>query len=299
MNLGNTSMDAGNMSALAALAKGGDPAMGSWDLKAMLQMFGLMASAFQGTRAVANAAAPDVPVLDVPAPVINVPEPEAVPAPEIVPIVVVEPAAEIVVSVPEIVLPEAEIVVLPPAEPIVVEEKWPELELEPQRMPADDEPLPLRKRQREVVWEDDMKYDSDGVPAEESRMAKRVALGNFDTFKRKTMNHDDCAQHFKPKRNFNLPPIIVSTRAQTEETIRGLERQYKVPLNMQAIRAIRSSKSNGPAKIRLLKMEIAETEREIQIAEELEELLEYCENMRKVSTSRTVKNALAMEARFA
>jgi hypothetical protein len=45
-------------------------------------------------------------------------------------------------------------------------------------------------------------------------------------------------------------------------------------------------------------MEIAENEREMQIAEELEELIEYCENLRTVSTSRTVKSALAIEARL-
>jgi len=206
-----------------------------------------------------------------------------------VPIVVAEPEAEIV---PEIMVPEPEAEIVP-AEPM------PELEVEPLRMPADNEPLPLRKRQREVVYEDDMKYDSDGVQAEESRVAKRVAPGNFDTFQRQTLSHNDCKQHFKPKGNFNLPPLIVSTRAQTEETIRDLERQYKVPLSMQSIRGHRSVKANGPAKIRMLKMEIADTQREIQVAEELEELLEYCENMRKVATSRAVKSALAMEARFA
>lgn len=164
-------------------------------------------------------------------------------------------------------------------------------------MPTDDKPLP-RKRQREAVW-DDMKYDSDGMPAKETHMAKRVAPSNFDTFQRQTLNHDHCKEHFKPKRSFNLPPLIISTRSQAEATIRNLERQYKQSLSMQSIRALRSVKANGPAKKRLLQMEMDEIQREIEIAEEIEELLVYVENLRKVGNSRTVKSALAMKARFA
>jgi hypothetical protein len=182
-------------------------------MKTFLQMFGLLASAVQGTRAVASVVAPgapDVPVIDVPAPVIDVPEPEAVHVPEIVPVVVS-------VAEPEIVAPEPEMVpVLPPVEPMAVDEKeWPELEVEPLLMPAESEPLPLRKRFREPV-EDDEKHEEPEVP--ESRIGfgfsqhKRVAVGNFDTFERETLNFDACSNHFKPKKVFKLPPIIVMAR---------------------------------------------------------------------------------------
>jgi len=282
-------MDAGNMSALAALVQG-TPTTGSWDLKSFLQMFGLLTSAVQGTRAVASVVAVGAPdMIDVPAPAIDVSEPEAIHVPEIVPVVVS-------VAEPEIVVPEPEMApVLPSVEPLAVDEKeWSEPEVEPLLMPAELEPLPMRKRFREP-FEDDEKHEEPGFGFSQH---KRVPIGNFDTFERETINFDACSNHFKPRKVFKLPPVIVMTRPQSESKIRELERQYKVSLSMQAIRALRNAKANNPSKNRALRMEIAENEREMQIADELEELIEYCETLRTVSTSRTVRGALAIEARL-
>jgi len=127
---------------------------------------------------------------------------------------------------------------------------------------------------------------------------KRVAIGNFDTFERGTMNFDACSDVIKPTKVFKLPPTILMTRMQCEAKIRELERQYKLSLSMQSIRALRNTGANGPSRIRLLRLEIAEIERETKIAAELGELLDYCETLRKLSASRTVKSSVATEARF-
>jgi len=258
--LGNSMcMDGGNMSAVAALVQGAEaPTVGPWgDMKAMLQMFGLLASAFQGTRAVVNAIAPEP--ANVPEPMIVVPEPKPTPAPEIVPTLVEHVAAiaePVLPAVEHVVVAEHEMAIDEPVvagdpdmavdepEPVAAESES-ELDFEPLRMPASAESLPPLKRFREVIWEE--KCDDEGMPVG----PKRVAISNFDTFERKTMDFDACSDVIKPRKVFNLPPVILMTRMQCEAKIRERERQYKVSLTMQSIRALRNAGANGPSRIRL------------------------------------------------
>jgi len=221
------------------------------------------------------------------------------PAPEIVPVLVAEAVAPAV----EAVAPIAEPIV--PLSPVAEGIDELELDFEPLRMPADAEPLPPRKRCREEVW--DEKHEAIGNDAWMPPEAKRwqmirgqgpVPVPNFDTFERKTMDFEACSNHLKPTKHFNLPPAIVMTKMQCEQKIRELERQYKMSLSRQAILQMRNAVANGPARIRLLQLEIAEIEREVAIGKEIEELLQYCDTLRKLAGSRTVMRATASEARL-
>jgi len=281
------------------------------DMQKMAKAFGAFMTFMQGTRAAVNfvnkgaVAVPPEPV-NVPAPLFAVPEPEVVPAPEIVPVVVA--VATVSVLADEEAKHEAPASTGATAEldePFVPEpyasECEHELEVEPLRMPEEAEPLPLRKRFREQVW--DGVADEEKMPARPSGQMidgnrKRKAPGNFDTFERKTMDFASVSEHFAPTKTFNLPPAISMTRLQCEEKIRALQMQYRLNLSMQSIRAMRNTAASGPSRIKMLRLEIAELEREVAISSEIEELLDYCDTLRKLCGCRTVKSGLAIEARL-
>jgi len=290
--------DVSNLTALANAVQGGEAAA-SWggDMKNVLQVLGILASVFKGGRMAVNAvSAPatngdeqmvvvtDPEPVDVPAPVIVVPEPEPLPVPEIVPMTIV---------VPEI-MPLLEAIPIDgPATPVDMPMKEFDEPADVEDPVGGDEPEPDEKHVDEEMSPSNALCDQ-----VLNRGLKRKSSGNFTTFERETLDFDACSELMAPRKTFKLPPVVVVTKMQSEHRIRGLERQYKMSLSRQAVLALRNAAANGPSRIKMLNMEAAEIRREMAIAIECEELLDFCDASRQLAGSRMVKKALATEARL-
>lgn len=230
----------------------------------------------------------------------RVPEHAPVPAPERVPEPVPEPAPERVPEpIPEPIPEPAQMPSKPRAIWIFADEKHveqpavaPEQQPEPQ-----PEPQPETMRRKRSF---DSMSDEDEVKAigPISRVLSppvspvRANANAFDSFQRQTMDFDAVSNIVAPKKVPKLPPVIVMTRAEAEQKIRGLEARFKVGLSRQEILSMRSSVATCRGDIKKLKMQIAEKESQAMVAEELEEVFQYCDTLRQLAASRAVKRAV-------